>query len=269
MTEENQDEGIEIELSTNQAIGLSLVIGLVIGGIGGFAGANIMAPTSQQSPSDSTGSQDLSPEETFRQISNDLGLNTDKIMQCYKSSENKEAEKDRASIANEVGNIGTPTFFVGNRQKGFIEITGAQPLGRFKEAINTIQQENPNSSANVSLVSLEGIELEGEPSKGQEDAPIKILEYDDYGCPFCSEWNGYDASSRIPINKLEVAKSLEKQYVDTGQVELIVKDLPVPQLHPNSPKAHKVANCVYKYAEDSYFEFGDELFKRREKWMAR
>lgn len=251
------DEGITLELNTKQAVILSLIAGLIIGGFGGFV---LGATNAQSSVSDST-----EPKQVFRQISNDLDLDTEQVMQCYQNSSNEEAIEDRNNAVRSVGNFGTPTFFVGNKETGFVKIRGAQPLSKFKEAINTIESDNSNSSG--SLVSLERVELRGEPSKGDKDAPIKVVEYNEFGCPFCAEWQGIDASGRIPIDQMNVAGSLESQYVDTGEVELISKDYPVPQLHPNGPLAHKAANCVYEHEQDSYWDYHDKLFEERDRWM--
>lgn len=261
----SEDE-ITLELNTKQVGALSLAIGLVIGGLAGFiAGGTTMASPTGSPLEDAGGNAetaDMTPEESFRQISNDLDLDTDKVMQCYQDSDNKEAMEDRNNAVQSLGNFGTPTFFIGNRETGFVEITGAQPLSRFEQAFETVRSDDPGN-----LTSLEGIELEGEPNKGQDDAPIKVVEYNEFGCPFCAEWQGIDASSRTPIDTMNIAQSLENQYVETGEVELISKDYPVPQLHPNGPLAHKAANCVYEHEQDSYWEFHDKLFENRDHWM--
>ncbi len=260
------DDEITLELNTKQVGTLSLAIGLVIGGLAGFiaGGSNMSSPTGSPSEDagDSAETADMTPEESFRQISNELDLDTDKVMQCYQDSDNEEAMEDRNNAVQSVGNFGTPTFFIGNRETGFVEITGAQPLSRFEQAFETVRSDDPGN-----LTSLEGIELEGEPNKGQEDATIKVVEYNEFGCPFCAEWQGIDASSRTPIDTMNIAQSLENQYVETREVELISKDYPVPQLHPNGPLAHKAANCVYEHEEDSYWEFHDKLFENRDQWM--
>ena len=124
------------------------------------------------------------------------------------------------------------------------------------------------SDSGSELVSLDGVEFEGEPSKGDSGAPIKIVEVNEFGCPFCAEFQGIDASGRIPIDQMDVAGQIESQYVDTGEVQVISKDYPVPNLHPNGPEAHKAANCVYENEKDSYWEYHDELFERRDQWMA-
>lgn len=137
-----------------------------------------------------------------------------------------------------------------------------------ESADNTEDSPQNSESSGPELVSMEGIEFEGEPSKGNESAPIKIIEYNEFGCPFCAEWQGIDASGRTPIDQMNIAGELESQYIDTGEVEFISKDYPVPQLHPNGPEAHKAANCVYEHEKDSYWEYHDELFERRDRWMA-
>ena len=266
------DDEITLELSTQQVAIVSLAIGLIVGGFGGFASGTAASPAqeatgSQEDPSGEQSGQEASveqtPEETFGQISNDLELDTDQVMSCYQKSENEEALEDRNTAVRNLGSFGTPTFFVGNRETGFVKITGAQPLSRFEQAFEIVRSDNPGN-----LSSLEGIELEGEPRKGDSDAPIKVIEYNEFGCPFCAEWQGIDASSRTPIDRMKIADSLESQYVETGEVEFVSKDYPVPQLHPNGPKAHQAANCVYEHEQDSYWEFHDELFERRNQWMA-
>ncbi|MFB6175015.1 MAG: DsbA family protein, partial [Candidatus Nanohalobium sp.] len=107
-----------------------------------------------------------------------------------------------------------------------------------------------------------------EPSMGKDSAPIKVVEYTEFGCPFCSEWAGYDASSRIPTDQWNVKDNLIKKYVDTGEVEFIQKNWPQPRLHPNSIKGHKIANCVYGNANESkYWDYQGQLFDRRDQWM--
>jgi len=86
-------------------------------------------------------SGDGNMKETFRNISNDLGLDTETVMQCYENSENAEADEDKNNALQNLGRFGTPTFFVGNMEKGFVKLEGAQPLSRFEEAFNTIRSE--------------------------------------------------------------------------------------------------------------------------------
>jgi protein-disulfide isomerase len=118
-------------------------------------------------------------------------------------------------------------------------------------------------------VSMDNINLSDSPSLGDENAPIKIVEYSDFGCPFCAEFAGFDASPRIPIDRRNTFEKLKNQYIDTGQVEFIYKDYPVDSLHPNAIEAHKAANCVYDIEGNAaYWKYHDELYDRRSSWTS-
>lgn len=117
-------------------------------------------------------------------------------------------------------------------------------------------------------ISLEGVDLAGEPSLGNESAPVKVIEVTEFGCPFCAEWEGFDASARIPIDQMDVKEGLVESYVETGEVQFIQKNWPQPRLHPNSLKGHRIANCVYENAGTAdYWKYQGQLFDRRDQWM--
>lgn len=135
--------------------------------------------------------------------------------------------------------------------------TGTQPSG---DTGAGTQQNN--------RVSLTTDMLEGEPTLGEASAPVTIVEYSDFGCPWCAEWAGVDA---IPQRRIDSEDSLDKvvsEYVESGKVRFVFKDYPVSQLHPNAPDAHQAANCVLEQGEDLYWKFHDALFERRSEWTA-
>jgi len=185
------DDTLELELTAKQAALTTLILGLVLGGLGGFS---IAAAT--------------------------LDVSSGQTTAANENTNSQQADSDS-------GTQGDSTEFV----------------------------------------SLEGIEFEGEPTKGDESAPIKIVEYNEFGCPFCAEFTGVDASARIPLDQIDTAGQLESQYIDEGKVQLISKDFPVPNLHPNGPEAHKAANCVFENEKESYWEYYDQLFEKRDSWM--
>ncbi len=57
-------------------------------------------------------------------------------------------------------------------------------------------------------------------SKGSADAPITIVEYSDYQCPFCSRW----VDETYPV--------ILQDYIDTGKVRLEFRDFPLEQHTP-------------------------------------
>jgi protein-disulfide isomerase len=74
---------------------------------------------------------------------------------------------------------------------------------------------------------------------GSNDAPITIIEFGDYQCPFCGEW--YQ----------QVSPSLNEKYIKTGLVELIFVDYPF--LGPDSYPAAYASFCAEE--QGKYWEF--------------
>jgi protein-disulfide isomerase len=66
---------------------------------------------------------------------------------------------------------------------------------------------------------------------GRDDAPVTVVEFADYQCPFCRKFHA------------ETFAELKKNYIDTGKVRYISRDLPL-EFHPNAPSAALAARCA-------------------------
>ena len=71
----------------------------------------------------------------------------------------------------------------------------------------------------------------GEEALGRADAPITVVEFTDYQCPYC---RGFQASTW---------PRLKRTYVDTGKVRFVVRDLPL-QIQSAARPAAEVAHCA-------------------------
>ena len=85
------------------------------------------------------------------------------------------------------------------------------------------------------------------PLKGSPDAPITIIEFSDFQCPFCK---------RV----LPVLTQLLEQYA--GKVKLAFRDFPLANIHPQAQKAAEAAHCAGE--QGKYWEYHDLLFERQE-----
>lgn len=99
-----------------------------------------------------------------------------------------------------------------------------------------------------------GLSADGSPLRGDPDAPVTIIEYSDYACPFCGRYN----TQTIP--------ALIERYGITGDVNFVFRDFPLAALHPTSPTAHAAALCVGEQSNDLYWTFHDALFARQSEW---
>jgi protein-disulfide isomerase len=69
------------------------------------------------------------------------------------------------------------------------------------------------------------------PSLGRLDAPVTIVEYMDYQCPFCERF------------RTDAFPALKKNLIDTGKVRFVKRDLPLPA-HAAALKAAQAARCA-------------------------
>lgn len=81
------------------------------------------------------------------------------------------------------------------------------------------------------------------PSQGPADAPLTIVEFLDYGCPFCRQ-------AFEPVRELTVERA--------GSVRLVVRDFPLEDLHPGVTKAAMAARCAQE--QGNFWAYHDKLF---------
>jgi protein-disulfide isomerase len=89
------------------------------------------------------------------------------------------------------------------------------------------------------------IEAGNAPRLGSEKAPVQIIEYADYECPYCQKVSP-------ELNRLKA------QFGD--QVSLVYKDFPLP-MHPNAARAAEGARCAG--VQGKFWEFHDFLFETK------
>jgi protein-disulfide isomerase len=87
-----------------------------------------------------------------------------------------------------------------------------------------------------------GISMAGAPRRGPADAPVTVVEYADYECPYC----------------LQFQPGLEKLEAEfKGKLAFVYKDVPLP-MHAHAQKAAEAAHCAE--AQGKYWEYHDLLF---------
>jgi protein-disulfide isomerase len=87
------------------------------------------------------------------------------------------------------------------------------------------------------------VAVDGAPFKGPAKAPVTIVEFTDFHCPFCKKF-------------LATLAQLEAQYGD--KVKLVFRDFPIDQLHPAARKAHEAARCAND--QGKFWAYHDKLF---------
>ena len=88
------------------------------------------------------------------------------------------------------------------------------------------------------------------PILGRPDAPVTLVEFSDFQCPFCGRF----FATTLP--------ALKKDYIDTGKLRYVFRDFPLDQLHPNARKAAEAAHCAGE--QGKYWEMHDALFQNQQ-----
>jgi protein-disulfide isomerase len=86
---------------------------------------------------------------------------------------------------------------------------------------------------------------------GRADAPVTLLEFTDYQCPFCKRFHE------------QTYAALKKDYIETGKVRFVSRDLPL-EFHPYALKAAQAARCAGD--QQKYWELRDALLANTSAW---
>jgi protein-disulfide isomerase len=195
----------------------------------------------------------------------ELGLDMGKFKTALDT--NKFAKKVEADSAEgmQVGANGTPTFFINGR-----EFVGAQPFEQFKAMIDEeikkadqvlsrgVKIENvyaelqkeagkappppPPGGAPEPQKVVTDINITGAPASGPKNAPITVIAFSDFQCPFCS---------RV----VPTIHELEKQY--QGKLKVVFKHQPLP-FHNNAKIAAMASMAANE--QGKFWEYHDKLF---------
>jgi protein-disulfide isomerase len=90
---------------------------------------------------------------------------------------------------------------------------------------------------------MKKIDVSGRPVRGNKDAKVTIVNFDDFECPFCSRIH----QTLFP--------GILKEYGD--RVKIVYKDYPLKGIHPWAMHAAVDANCLAAQNGDAYWDFAD------------
>ena len=90
------------------------------------------------------------------------------------------------------------------------------------------------------------VSIDDDPILGNENAPLTLIEFSDYHCPFCRRF----FTQTFP--------KIKSDYIDTGKIRYVFRDYPLDAIHPNARKAAEAAHCAQE--QGKYWEMHDAIF---------
>ena len=132
------------------------------------------------------------------------------------------------------------SLFTGGFGGGDDDITG-------NTAGNNVPTNQPTQRPSIPTGVVD-VSADDDPVKGDPDAPVTIIEFSDFECPFCGRWY----SSTLP--------QIEEQYIKTGKVKLVYRDFPL-SFHAQAQIAAEAAECADD--QDKFWEMHDKIFENQ------
>lgn len=86
------------------------------------------------------------------------------------------------------------------------------------------------------------IDLQGRPVRGNKDAKVTVVVYDDFQCPYCSRMH-------------QTLNDVLKTYGD--RIKVVYKDFPLKEIHPWAERAAIDSECLAKVDGSAYWDFAD------------
>lgn len=91
------------------------------------------------------------------------------------------------------------------------------------------------------------LHLDEQPMLGSEDAPVTVVEFGDYLCPACQQFE-------------QQVKPEMMELIDEGEVNFYYMDINLPQFQPNNGQASIAAQCVFQQDEEQFWNFHTGLY---------
>ena len=110
--------------------------------------------------------------------------------------------------------------------------------------------DNPTDTTNNQDSNIEISLDSSDPVLGDLNAPISIIEYSDFECPFCE---------RAYSNTIASLK--ESDAFKNGEINLIYRHFPLNNIHPKAQKAAEASVCAQK--QSKFWEYHDTLFENQ------
>ncbi len=105
-----------------------------------------------------------------------------------------------------------------------------------------------SSGSSSNIVDSRTIDISSSYYEGKEDAPVTIVVFDDFQCPYCEKF----FSGALP--------NIRSNYIDTGKVKFVFKHFPL-SFHQYAEKAAEAAECAGE--QGKFWEMHDKLYENQ------
>ncbi len=135
------------------------------------------------------------------------------------------------------------------KKQAFYAMAGVLGLAVAALVVPQLMPSGGSSNYNVST--------EGQPVIGNDSAEVTVIEFGDYRCPYCRQF------------EMNTFPQLKENYIDTGQVKFSFINLAF--LGQGSEQAANAGECVYRQNETQFWDFHQAVYENQgsesENWV--
>lgn len=184
----------------------------------------------------------VSLEDKMYAVVDELGINKDEFQSCIDGGKYTQKVTDDLDGGQASGVNGTPgTVLISASGKELI--SGALPFANIKQIIDAHLAGNPTIDPESVVADVPAVN-DNDHIRGDKNAPIVLIEYSDFECPFCS---------RFHPTMLQVMKEYE------GKVAWVYRHFPL-SFHPYAQVLAEGSECVAKIGgADAFWQFADKI----------
>jgi protein-disulfide isomerase len=212
------------------------------------------------------------PLPVFARLAEEVGSDMAAYNACMAGGEQKAIVQERVDAAFSRGFNATPSFqVVRATDDAIFELIGAQAYEQFAGVVDSAlagempvaaaaAEEQPQEQGIPFWATAEGWQpdpdrpgynMAGDQYRGDINAPLTVIEFSDFQCPFCQR------------HVTETQPILDEKYVDSGKVLWVFKHFPL-NIHPQAPAAGVAAECAAE--QGMFWEMHEALFANVEVW---
>lgn len=126
---------------------------------------------------------------------------------------------------------------------------GQEAIQRQLDEIKKLLEARPAAPAAPAGPNVADVvfDLGTNPVKGRNSAPLTLIEFTDYQCPYCARFTR------------DTKPQIVSEYVESGKLRLAVLDLPLESIHKLAFKAAEATHCAQE--QGKFWEMYDRLFE--------
>jgi protein-disulfide isomerase len=163
-----------------------------------------------------------------KEVTSKVGLVTEQEIDDFYQSNKARIQGEASQVREQIRNYLQNQKLTGQREKFFQSL-------RANAKVVVHLQPPPTLRLDV--------KVDGAPFKGEAKAPVTIVKFEDFHCPFCKQVQ-------------QTFAQLLSRY--GNKLKIVHRDFPIDSLHPQARKAHEGARCANE--QGKFWTYHDRIY---------